>query len=57
MTDISRVVRVSNAGVGSVKYVEFRNLLKLGISLDDKDFRASSSNEIPSFSKFLNSTY
>jgi hypothetical protein len=44
-------------GLDSVKYVEFRNLLKLGISLDDEDLKSSSSNEIPSFSKFLNSTY
>jgi hypothetical protein len=44
-------------GLAPVKYVEFRNLLKLGISLDDKARKSLSSNEIPSFSKFLNSTY
>jgi hypothetical protein len=31
-------------GLDSVKYVEVRNLLKLGISLDDKDFKSSSAN-------------
>jgi hypothetical protein len=44
-------------GLDSVKYVEVKNLLKLGISLDDKDFKSLSSNEIPNFSKFLTSTY